>query len=301
MCMKLKDPSMNNEKSCCLSNKKIDVNKFKKIQKIIKEHKINTVCKEAKCPNCAECWSLGTATFLILGLICTRGCRFCAVDTGNPHGRLDLEEPSNCAQAVKLMGLKHVVITSVDRDDLIDGGAQHYANCVQMIKKNNFNVTVEVLTPDFQGNENALSIVLESGIDVFGHNLETVERVTPIVRDRRANYNTSLKVLSYAKQNFPNIFTKSGLMLGLGETELEVLQTMDDLRKIEVDILTLGQYLQPTPFQFPVHRHILPDEFNYYRQCGLQRGFKEVLANVFVRSSYRAKEIMQQIKGCSSL
>ncbi len=291
------DSSCVSNKHYCLSLKNINADKFRNVQQVIKEHKIFTVCEEAKCPNRGECWSSGTATFLILGSVCTRACRFCAIDTGNPRGKLDLNEPSNCAKAVKLMQLKHVVVTSVDRDDLEDAGAQHYADCVRMIKQESPDVTVEVLTPDFQGNKQSITKVLESGIDVFAHNLETVRRLTPKARDRRANYRQSLDVLAYAKQSHPNVATKSSLMLGLGETEQEILQSMDDLRSVNVDILTLGQYLQPTQYQLPVHRHILPDEFKFYRQQGLQKGFKEVMSGPLVRSSYRAEEVLKKLQG----
>ena len=230
---------------------------------------------------------------MLMGSVCTRACRFCAVDTGNPNGHLDPEEPLHAAESVRLMGLKYVVLTSVDRDDLADGGAGHYAACVRAIKRRNPGVGVEALTPDFGGDHAAVDTVVASGIDVFAQNLETVERLTHPVRDIRAGYAQTLDVLRRAKVFRPAVLTKSSLMLGLGETDDEIGQAMDDLRDAGVDVLTLGQYLRPTANHFPVERWVHPDQFAEYRQQGLARGFTEVAAGPLVRSSYRAERILE--------
>ncbi|HBI22232.1 MAG TPA: lipoyl synthase, partial [Legionella sp.] len=211
----------------------------------VKEHRLSTVCEEAKCPNISECWSHGTATIMLMGAVCTRACRFCAVDTGNPQGWLDAEEPENTARTVALMNLDYVVLTSVNRDDLLDGGAQHYADSIRAIKARCPKTKIEALTPDFQGVEKDIAVLLDSGVDVFAQNVETVERLTHPVRDNRAGYWQTLEVLAYAKRYRPDVLTKTSLMLGLGETDDEIIQTMDDIRAHHVDILTLGQYLQP--------------------------------------------------------
>ena len=217
---------------------------LERAQQIVHEHRLSTVCEESMCPNIGECWNAGTATIMVLGSVCTRACRFCAVDTGNPKGWLDPDEPANAARAVQLMGLEYVVITSVDRDDLPDGGAAHYAACVRAIKKLNPNTAVEALTPDFGGVMEHVETVVDSGLEVFAQNVETVERLTHPVRDPRAGYAQTLAVLAHAKAHRPGVLTKTSLMLGLGERDAEVLEAMDDLRKASVDILTLGQYLQ---------------------------------------------------------
>jgi len=267
---------------------------FSSVKKIVKDHRLSTVCEESMCPNVGECWNAGTATIMVLGSVCTRACRFCAVDTGNPKGWLDAEEPVNTARAVNLMGLEYVVITSVDRDDLDDGGASHYARCVREIKKLNPGTAVEALTPDFNGVMRHVELVVDSGIEVFAQNVETVKRLTYPVRDPRASYEQTISVLRHAKQHRPDVLTKTSLMLGLGERDNEILQTMDDLRDAGVDILTLGQYLRPTPNHLAVQRYVTPDEFDLYRVEGLEKGFLEVVAGPMVRSSYRAEQVLQK-------
>jgi lipoic acid synthetase len=265
---------------------------FDTVQDIVREHNLATVCEEAKCPNMSECWTSGTATIMLMGDVCTRACRFCAVNTGNPRGWLDLEEPANTARSVALMGLKYVVLTSVNRDDLPDGGAAHYAACVRRVKEENPDTAVEALTPDFLGVLADVETVLDSGIEVFAQNVETVERLTHPVRDPRAGYQQTLDVLAHAKAYRPDVLTKTSLMLGLGETEDEIIACMDDLRRARVDILTFGQYLQPTPNHLPIERYVSPQEFEQYREWGLQKGFLEVVSGVFVRSSYRAEQVL---------
>ena len=266
--------------------------KYESVKDIVKQHRLATVCEEAKCPNISECWSAGTATIMLMGDVCTRACRFCSVNTGNPKGWLDHEEPENTAKAVELMGLSYVVLTSVNRDDLPDGGAGHYAQTVREVKRLNPNTGVEALTPDFLGLESAIDTLLDSGLDVFAQNVETVQRLTHPVRDPRAGYRQTLDVLAYAARN-SNVITKTSLMLGLGEADDELLECMDDLRKASVDVLTLGQYLQPTKNHLPVERFVTPDEFERYRVWGLEKGFKEVVSGVFVRSSYRAERVLE--------
>ena len=267
---------------------------YEKVQGIVHEHRLATVCEEAKCPNMSECWSSGTATIMLMGDVCTRACRFCAVNTGNPRGWLDAEEPDNTARSVQLMQLRYVVLTSVNRDDLPDGGAGHYAACVRRVKQVNPDTAVEALTPDFLGALPDVETVVDSGIEVFAQNVETVRRLTHPVRDPRASYDQTLAVLAHAKRHRPDVLTKTSLMLGLGETDAEILATMDDLRAVNVDILTLGQYLQPTAHHYPIDRWVSPDEFEQYRQWGLEKGFMEVVSGVFVRSSYRAEQVLQK-------
>jgi lipoic acid synthetase len=267
---------------------------YSQTREIVHEHRLSTVCEESMCPNIGECWNAGTATIMVLGSVCTRACRFCAVDTGNPKGWLDSEEPANTGRAVALMGLEYVVITSVDRDDLPDGGAAHYAACVREIKKRNPSTAVEALTPDFNGVHEHVETVVDSGLEVFAQNVETVKRLTHPVRDPRAGYEQTLDVLQHAKQHRPDVLTKTSLMLGLGERNSEIMQTMDDLRERGVDILTLGQYLRPTPNHLAVERYVTPDEFDAYREEGLERGFVEVVAGPMVRSSYRAEQVLQK-------
>ena len=245
------------------------------------------------CPNIGECWSNGTATLMLMGAVCTRACRFCAVDTGNPRGWLDPEEPHHAARSVELMGLKYVVLTSVDRDDLPDGGAGHYAECVAAIKKRCPRTAVEALTPDFVGDVASVQRVLDSGLEVFAQNLETVRRLTHAVRDPRAGYDQTLKVLAHAKQYRPEVLTKTSLMLGLGERDTEIRETLDDLRNTNLDIVTFGQYLRPTKNHLAVERYVSPEEFDRYRQWGLERGFLEVVAGPLVRSSYRADRVFE--------
>lgn len=267
---------------------------FDAVRSIVREHRLSTVCEEAKCPNIGECWNAGTATIMVMGAVCTRACRFCSVDTGNPRGWLDAEEPENVARSVGLMKLKYVVLTSVDRDDLADGGAAHYAACVSAIKRTNPGTAVEALTPDFQGVLADVEAVLDSGVAVFAQNIETVRRLTHPVRDPRAGYEQTLNVLEHAKRYRPDVLTKTSLMLGLGETDEEIVETMDDLRRIGVDILTLGQYLRPTANHLAVERFVTPIEFERYRSWGLARGFLEVVSGPLVRSSYRAERALER-------
>ena len=267
---------------------------YSRVQKSIREHRLSTVCEESMCPNIGECWNNGTATIMVMGSVCTRACRFCAVDTGNPRGWLDHEEPLNTARAVKLMNLNYVVITSVDRDDLDDGGAGHYAACVREIKKMNPNTAVEALTPDFNGVMAHVDLVVDSGLEVFAQNVETVERLTHPVRDPRAGYQQTIDVLAHAKKHRPDVLTKTSLMLGLGERDHEIIQTMHDLHNAGVDIVTLGQYLRPTPNHLAIERYVSPDDFDAYRKEGLDIGFLEVVAGPLVRSSYRAERVLQK-------
>ncbi len=264
------------------------------VRQTVRDHRLSTVCEESMCPNIGECWNNGTATIMVMGSVCTRACRFCAVDTGNPRGWLDPEEPLNTARAVKLMNLNYVVITSVDRDDLDDGGAGHYAACVREIKKMNPNTAVEALTPDFNGVVADVEKVVASGLEVFAQNIETVKRLTHPVRDPRAGYQQTIDVLAHAKKFRPEVLIKTSLMLGLGEHDHEIVATMHDLREIGVDIVTLGQYLRPTPNHLAIERYVTPDEFAAYRQEGLDIGFLEVVAGPLVRSSYRAERVLQK-------
>jgi lipoic acid synthetase len=267
---------------------------YENVQAIVHEHRLATVCEEAHCPNIGECWNAGTATIMLMGAVCTRACRFCSVDTGNPHGWLDPEEPENAARTVQLMGLKYVVLTSVDRDDLPDGGATHFAAAVRAIKQLNPQTAVEALTPDFQGVLKDVEIVVDSGLDVFAQNIETVRRLTHPVRDPRAGYEQTLSVLRHAKGHHPSVLTKSSLMLGLGETNEEIDQTLSDLRAAGVDIVTLGQYLRPTPHHLPVERFVTPGQFDEYRGQALAKGFLECVSGPLVRSSYRAEQALQR-------
>ena len=267
---------------------------YEAVKGIVREHRLATVCEEAKCPNISECWSAGTATIMLMGDVCTRACRFCAVNTGNPRGWLDAQEPDNTARAVQLMGLKYVVLTSVNRDDLPDGGAGHYAACVRRTKELNPDTAVEALTPDFLGVLADVETVVDSGIEVFAQNVETVRRLTHPVRDPRASYEQTLAVLKHAKSYRPDVLTKTSLMLGLGETEAEIGEALDDLRAADVDVVTFGQYLQPTAHHQPIDRYVTPEEFATYRQWGLDRGFLEVVSGVLVRSSYRAEQVLEK-------
>jgi lipoic acid synthetase len=267
---------------------------YETVRQTVREHRLSTVCEESHCPNIGECWNNGTATIMLMGSVCTRACRFCAVDTGNPNGWLDTNEPANAARSVQLMGLRYVVLTSVDRDDLPDGGAAHYAACVRAIKALNPTTAIEALTPDFQGDTAAVETVVDSGLQVFAQNVETVARLTHPVRDVRAGYEQTLDVLAHAKRHRGEILTKTSLMLGLGETDDEIRATMTDLRDARVDILTLGQYLRPTVNHLPVERWVHPDAFATYRQWGLDLGFVEVAAGPLVRSSYRADRILEK-------
>jgi lipoyl synthase len=265
---------------------------FAAVKQIVREHRLSTVCEEAKCPNIGECWNAGTATIMLMGSVCTRACRFCAVDTGNPRGWLDAEEPENVARSVELMGLKYVVLTSVNRDDLDDGGSAHYAAAIRAIKRRNPHTAVEALTPDFQGVLRDVHTVLDSGLDVFAQNVETVRRLTHPVRDARAGYEQTVGVLRAAKAYRPAVLTKTSLMLGLGETDDEIRETMTELRAAAVDILTLGQYLRPTPNHLSVEKFVTPAEFDRYRQQALALGFLECVSGPLVRSSYRAEQAL---------
>jgi lipoic acid synthetase len=267
---------------------------FNAVRAIVREHRLATVCEEAKCPNIGECWNAGTGTIMLMGAVCTRACRFCAVDTGNPKGWLDPEEPLNVARSVALMKLRYVVLTSVNRDDLPDGGAGHYAACIRAIKEDNAATAVEALTPDFQGSLRDVQTVVDSGLDVFAQNIETVRRLTHPVRDPRAGYEQTLRVLEHAKRHRPEVLTKTSVMLGLGESEAEIAETLDDVRAAGVDIVTLGQYLRPTVNHLPIERFVAPAEFATYRQWALARGFLECVAGPLVRSSYRAEQALNR-------
>ena len=259
---------------------------YLEVKNIVERHKLNTICLSGKCPNLGECWGRGTATFMILGDICTRSCKFCATKTGKP-APVDLNEPERIAESVKLMQLKHVVITSVDRDDLLDGGAALWASTIREIKKTNPGTTIEALVPDFKGSRNALQVVIEERPDIISHNLETIKRLTPAIRNK-ANYNTSLQVLEQIAEN--GVIAKSGIMVGLGETEEEVWTLMDDLRNVGCSILTIGQYLQPTRAHYPVHEYINPFQFSKYKEEGLKKGFTFIESQPLVRSSYHAEK-----------
>ena len=265
--------------------------KYRELKSIVSEKKLHTVCEEAMCPNIQECWSHGTATFMLLGSVCTRACRFCAVDTGNPKGSLDKDEPIKVASSIAHMNLKYAVLTSVNRDDLRDGGAEHFSHTIQAIKEKAPEVIVEALVPDFLGNKQSIEILLNSKLEVFAQNLETVSRLTKRVRDPRAGYDQTLEVLSYAKQHSSSVITKTSLMFGLGETEEEILKTFDDIRRTGVDVLTLGQYMRPTVNHLPVEKWYTPEEFEYFKELALGMGFLEVASGPMVRSSYRADRI----------
>lgn len=269
------------------------------VRQLLREKGLSTVCEGARCPNLPTCWGNRTATFMILGEICTRACRFCAV----PHGRPllpDPTEPKRLAEAVRALGLRYVVLTSVDRDDLPDGGAAHFAACIRAAKEAVPEVRVEALIPDFSGDEGALQKVVEARPDVVGHNLETVRRLTPFVRDRRAGYHLSLRVLATLKQLDPHILTKSSLLLGLGETEEEIEEALWDLRRVGVDILVLGQYLRPTPRELPVARYVPPGEFSAWEKRAKAMGFRAVVAGPLVRTSFRAAEVFAELVCASS-
>lgn len=262
------------------------------IKETLRKYDLHTVCEEAHCPNVGECWGAGTATIMILGDVCTRGCRFCAVTTGNPRGAYDPREPEHVGRTVAAMELDYVVITMVDRDDLLDGGAAHVAQTVRAIKRNRPEVIVETLVGDFNGVLRDVATVVSMGRpEVFAHNLETVERLQRSVRDVRCSYARSLSVLEHAKKVDPAVYTKSSLMLGLGETEDEVLAAMRDLRAVGVDVLTLGQYLRPSARHHEVVRYVHPDEFAALREAGMSMGFRYVASGPLVRSSYRAAEM----------
>ncbi len=259
---------------------------YSKLKGIVAGYGLNTICSSGQCPNMGECWGAGTATFMIAGEICTRACKFCATQSGKPLP-LDPSEPENVANSIKLMNLRHAVITSVDRDDLMDGGAAHWAETIREIKKQNPGITVEVLIPDFNGRKELIELVAGAGPDIISHNLETVERLTPLVRSR-AKYQTSLKVIESVSS--VGVVSKSGIMLGIGECRDEILQTMEDLVKAGCEIFTMGQYLQPTKAHLEVVEYIHPDEFARLKEEGLKRGFRMVESAPLVRSSYHAEK-----------
>jgi lipoic acid synthetase len=255
---------------------------------LISDLRLHTVCESAQCPNRWECWSQGTATFMIAGDRCTRACGFCAVTTAKPFA-LEEDEPRRVAEAVQRMRLKHVVITAVARDDLKDGGAEHFARVITAIRKADPSIVIEVLVPDFHADDSCIQTVLNAGPEIYNHNMETVERLTPFVRSR-AKYRTSLQVLRRAKELSPKTVTKSGIMLGLGETEPEIFQTMDDLREVGCQVLTMGQYLRPTPQHLPVVEYITPEQFELYGEIARKKGFEHVASGPLVRSSYHASD-----------
>jgi lipoic acid synthetase len=259
---------------------------YASVKDIVNSNKLHTICQSGNCPNMGECWGAGTATFMILGDICTRSCQFCAVKTGKPNA-VDLQEPDKIADSVVLMKLKHCVLTSVDRDDLKDGGSTIWAETVNKIRDKSPHTTIETLIPDFQGKEDQLNRIIEVAPEVVSHNLETVERLTKEVRIQ-AKYERSLDVLKYLKQK--GMRTKSGIMVGLGESNQEIIKTMQDLRSVNCDILTIGQYLQPTHKHLKVERFVTPDEFNFFKKEGLKMGFKVVESGPLVRSSYHAEK-----------
>ena len=268
------------------------VQEISKVKSILEGTALHTVCEEARCPNLGECFSQGTATILILGRICTRDCGFCAVEHGIPS-RPDPEEPGKVAEAVKEMGLRYVVITSVTRDDLSDGGASHYAQMIRAIRALDRTLKIEVLIPDLQGNEDALERILQERPDVLNHNVETVPRLYPRVR-AHANYERSLRLLRRSKDDSPHLLTKSGVMLGLGEDRGEVIEVMKDLREVRCDLLTMGQYLQPRSDRLPVVRYVTPEEFEELKRIGEEMGFQSVASGPFVRSSFHASEMFDK-------
>jgi lipoic acid synthetase len=265
----------------------------RRVRTILKEQKLNTICESGRCPNKGECWARGTATYLLMGPLCTRTCKFCSVNKGMP-GPLDADEPERVAEASKQMGLRHVVLTSVNRDDLPDQGASHFALTIAALKRAIPNVAVEVLTPDFQGRVDCIKIVLDAEPVVFNHNVETVPRLYRTVRPG-SKYKRSMQVLADAKAIAPHIPTKSGLMLGLGETEEEVKAVLQDFRSVDCDFLTLGQYLRPSRDQLPVHKYVTPEEFETWAQYAWSLGFKMVHSGPLVRSSYHAEELANEL------
>lgn len=267
---------------------------YHKIKDMLSALGLATVCQEARCPNIGECWGGGTATFMLMGEVCTRGCKFCAVKTGNPRGKIDELEPEKIGYSISQMSLDYVVLTSVDRDDLPDQGANHFARTIQTIKKFSPRLIVEVLTPDFRGERSLVDIITLAKPDVFAHNVETVERLQKRVRDPRAGYQQSLDVLRFVKETDPSRYTKTSLMLGLGETEAEVQATLTDLRAIGCDVITFGQYLQPTERHLKVERFLSPEEFQYWQTTAEQMGFLYVASGPLVRSSYRAGEFFMK-------
>jgi len=269
--------------------------RYKNIEALVTKHGLATVCREARCPNIYECWNAGTATFMLMGEVCTRACKFCHVKNGNPRMILDHEEPMKIKESVQTMGLSYVVLTSVNRDDLPDEGSAHFAETVRQIKSLEKKVLVETLTPDFRKTQEAsVGRMLDSGVDVIAHNVETIRRLVPWVRDARCDHDLSLDFHRTAKRLKPGIITKSSVMVGLGETEAEVVEVFKELRDAQVDVVTVGQYLQPTKNHHPVIRYVHPDEFKFYESEGLSMGFRFVASGPMVRSSYRAAEVFIQ-------
>lgn len=265
---------------------------FRDVFDLLEKYNLSTVCQEARCPNIHECWNKKSATIMILGKVCTRSCRFCAVETGNPHGVLDPREPDHVAEVIGKLGLKYVVITSVDRDDLADKGSSHYAQTITCIRQKNPDIRVEALIPDFSGEHTYVKRVIDARPYVIGHNVETVERLSSYIRDQRCHYETSLDVLRMAKRCDTNIFTKSGLMVGLGETKEDIIKTLTDVRDTGVDVVTIGQYLQPTRKHHFVQKYYTPQEFDELAEIGRNMGIKHVLSGPLVRSSYHAEDIL---------
>lgn len=287
-CSKI-DPSLHQEKKPEWIKVRLPSNPvFFSTKALVSDLRLHTVCESAQCPNRWECWSQGTATFMIAGERCTRACGFCAVDTAKPLP-LEDDEPQRVAEAIRRLKLKHIVITAVARDDLADGGAEHFARTIRAVREVDPSIIIEVLTPDFNGKEGPLRTVVDAKPQVFNHNLETVERLSPLVRSR-AKYRLSLDFLKRAKELDSGIVTKSGLMLGLGETETELFQSMDDLRESNVQVLTLGQYLRPTPQHLPVVEYIRPEAFELYKEIAYNKGFEYVASGPLVRSSYHAAD-----------
>ncbi len=268
--------------------------RYMQIKDLLKGLNLATVCQEAQCPNIGECWGGGTATIMLMGEVCTRGCRFCNVKTGNPKGKLDLEEPQKVAHAVSQMGLDYVVLTSVDRDDLPDEGSMHFAKTVRNLKVSAPDLIVEVLTPDFKGNELFIGHIVDAEPDVFAHNVETVERLQSRVRDPRAGYKQSLRVLEFVKERDETRYTKTSVMLGLGENDEEIRQTLRDLRDVGCDVVTFGQYLQPQKRHLPVEEFVTPEKFAQWQSEAEGMGFLYVASGPLVRSSYRAGEFFMK-------
>lgn len=275
---------------------------YAELKKTLRKLDLYTVCEEARCPNMGECWGSGTATVMLLGHTCTRGCRFCAVTTGNPRGYVDPREPEHVAKAISQVGLRYVVLTMVDRDDLLDGGAAHMGRAVRKLHQLQPDLLVETLVGDFGGRKRDIRTMIESGPDVFAHNIEVPRRLTPFIRDQRCDYDLSLRVLAQAKEEAPERFVKSSIMVGMGETDDEVLETMQDLRAAGVDIVTLGQYLRPTPKHAAVARFVTPETFAEYEKAGVEMGFQFVASGALVRSSYHAAEgfIAARLRGGKS-
>jgi len=267
---------------------------YLRLKEMFKELNLATVCQEAQCPNISECWAGGTATIMIMGEVCTRGCRFCDVKTGNPKGEIDSDEPRKVSYAVSQMGLEYLVMTSVDRDDLPDQGASHFAETISLLRFMDKKLIVEVLTPDFTAKPELVKLLVDAKPHVFAHNIETVEELSPMVRDPRADYRQSLKVLKMVKEMDPEMYTKSSLMLGLGETDEQIKQSLKDLREVGCDVVTFGQYLQPRPRHLKVHEFVTPEKFEYWKEYAESMGFLYVASGPLVRSSYKAGEFFMK-------